>query len=477
LATGQTDLLAAANDCFGASWAGDGSILFVPERNSPIMRIPRPGAEAQKVAIEDREDSQRNYASPSLLPDGRHILYTVSEAWEGGENSGVYAATIDGKEERRILPFLTNARFVAPGYLVYGRDGSLRAQRFDPERLALSGEPVTLLDGVQYLGSYQAHVFAISDNGLLAYVEGSGTLSRQFTWVDRKGALVGTIGSPGNFFSPRLSHDGRFVAYDLSDAATDNGDIWVFDLERGIPTRLTFDPRNESAPFWSPDDTRIAFFRNFPGGRDIFSIASDGRGNQETILSNGRDNMASDWSSDGASILVQSRARAGAIATDLEVVSVQKKTAAHWLDTPFTEKQARFSPDGKWIAYDSDESGRMEVYVRAFASPGGKWRVSSAGGSSAVWNRNGRELFYLTPSFELMSVAVASGATLQGGTPIQLFKVPGETLDLGTATQYDVSPDGQRFLMNLNVATQGQKLITLVSHWTELLGGASSERR
>jgi len=163
------------------------------------------------------------------------------------------------------------------------------------------------------------------------------------------------------------------------------------------------------------------------------------------------------------------REAGGMSMTDLLLYSSQENKAEPWVSSPFTEKEAKFSPDGRWISYDSDESGRMEIYVRGFSPPGGKWRVSSDGGSSAVWNRNGKEIFYVSRDARLMSVAVGPGAAFEGVTPVPLFTIPGELLNLGVVTQYDVSPDGQRFLMNLNTPTQGQKLITLVSHWTSLL--------
>ncbi|HET8948370.1 MAG TPA: protein kinase [Candidatus Polarisedimenticolia bacterium] len=465
VATGDMTPLAPVTDCFGGSWGADGSILYVPDRYAPIMRIPAPGGQAKPIDI--AESSKRQYGHPSLLPDGRHILYSVNDRMGEKGASGIFVATIDGKDERRLLPVMSNARFVAPGFLLFAREGALRAQRFDPVRLELQGEAIPLLDSVQYLGFYMEHVFTVSDNGLLAYIEGDKTLQRQFTWVDRHGTVLGTLGAPGNFFSPRLSHDGRRIAYDLSDSRTDSGDIWVLDLERDISTRLTFDPRNESAPIWSPDDARILFFSNAPGHNDLFSVGADGRGNQETVLSGAADYMPCEWSPDGKSILVQSNGAAGHGAMDLQVVRDGK--AETWLASPFTEKQARFSPDGRWISYDSDESGRSEVYVRAASAAGGKWRVSSAGGDSSVWSRDGRELFYLSADSDLMSVSVAPGAQFKGDAPVRLFKIPGEILHLGLVTQYDVTPDGTRFLMNLNKATPGQKLITLVSNWTSLL--------
>ena len=257
------------------------------------------------------------------------------------------------------------------------------------------------------------------------------------------------------------------MAYDQSEASTDSGDIWVFDTERDMATRLTFDSRNESSPIWSPDDRRLVFFGDYPGRSDLFSIPADGTGTAETLLSNDRSNIPSDCSEDGKTILVQT-ATAGLSVTDLQIYSVGEKKSVPWLSTPFVERQGRFSPDGRWVSYDSDESGRMEVYVRGMSSSGGKWRVSNDGGSSSVWSRDGKELFYLSPDSTLMSVAVRPGEGFGSGNPIPLFKIPGEILTLGVVTQYDVSSDG-RFLMNLNTPTQGQKLITLVSSWTSLL--------
>ena len=470
LSGGSSEVLAPMANCFGASWGEDGYIYFVPDRRAPIMRIPASGGQATTIELKSTAGT-RMYSQPSLLPDRRHILYSVNETWEGGDNSGIYLATVDGKEEKRLLPALSNARFVPPGDLVYGQNGSLRAQKFDPDRLALGGDPRVLLEGVQYVGFYQSHLFTISDTGRLAFVGGRGAPGRQLTWVDRKGAVLGTVGEPGNYFSPRISRDGRRVAYDLSETTTDSGDIWTYDLERRIPTRLTFDPRNESAPVWSPDDRRLLFFADYPGHSDLVTIAADGGGQPETVLSNGGNNVAGDWSRDGSTIVLECTGAGGtrtalAARTDLLLYRLADKKQVDWMATPFGERQARFSPDGNWISYESNESGREEVYVRGVAS-GGKVRVSTDGGGSAVWSRDGRELFYLSRDSHIMSVAVRPGTTFEGSRPVALFRTPGEVLELSIATQYDVSPDG-RFLMNLNASDRSKSLITLVSDWTSL---------
>ncbi|HZI94085.1 MAG TPA: protein kinase [Patescibacteria group bacterium] len=469
LSGGQSEVLAPMSICQGASWGRDGSIVYVPDRYLPIMRISAGGGTPQTLGVPEARQGKRIFSNPSILPDGTHIIYTVNETWEGGENSGVFSATLDGKDEKRILPFLSNARYVEPGYLVFAKDGSLRAQRFDVSRLELSGDPIPLMEAVQYLGYYQGHLFSVSETGTLALIAGEGILTRRFTWVDRKGAIVDALSRPGNFFSPRLSHDGRRIAFDQSDALSDSGDIWVLDRERSVASRLSFDPRNESAPVWSHDDRRILFFGNFPNRSDLFAVPSDGTGAIETILSNGSDNLPCDWSSDGKFILYQTSHGSGLSNTDLWIYSFETKKAEPWLESPFSERQARFSPDGRWIAYGSNESGRAEVYVRGFMPAGGKWRISSEGGGSPIWRSDGKELFFIASNSNLMSVAVRPGATFDGAAATPLFKVPGDLLDVGVVTQYDIAPDGQSFLMNLDTPTEGQRMITLVTNWTSLL--------
>jgi Tol biopolymer transport system component len=469
LAGGQSDAIAPMSACLGASWSADGSIVYVPDRYLPIMRVRSTGGEPVALLAQVGTKGKRVFSQPSLLPDGRHILYTVNEIWEGGENSGIFVGTIEGKEERRILPVLSNAYFVAPGYLVYAKDSQLRAQRFDPERLELSGDPITLGEGVQYFGFYTSNLFSVSQTGTLAYVGGVGAVTRQLTWVDRKGAVIEKTGKPGNYFSPRLSHDGKRIAVDQSDVSSDSGDIWVQDRERGVATRLTFEPRNESAPVWSPDDRRVVFFGNFPSRNDLFTVASDGTGSIEALLSNGTDNLPNDWSSDGKFILFQNSKTAGFSNTDLWIYSIQEKKAEAWLATPYAERQGRFSPDRRWIAYTSNESGKNEVYVRGFMPPGGKWQVSSEGGTSPIWRSDGKELFFVSPDARVMSVAIRPGAAFDGAAAAPLFKIPGDMLDLSVVTQFDVAPDGRSFLMNLDTPTEGQRLITLVTSWPSLL--------
>ena len=463
--SGQAESLASVRDCLGISWGTDGWIYFVSNRYLPVTKIAASGGAPIPIPIHGRETAHRMYTHPSLLPDGRHILYTASQE-TNGEDSGVFVATTDGREEKRVLPVLTNAQYVEPGWLVYSRQGSLRAQAFDSASLEVRGDSLPLAQGVQYLSFSEGYLFALSRNGVLVYIRGNGLPQRQFTWLDRQGNILGTVGKPGNVYSPRLSHDGKRLAYDMSEVANDNGDIWVHDLERDIPTRLTFDPRNESAPIWSPDDRRLLFFANFPGRSDLFTVPSDGTGSAEPLFRNDGENVPTDWSNDGTSVLVQTSA-AGTAGTDLLIYSTGDKKVAPWIASSFDEKRGRFSPDRRWLSYDSDESGRMEVYVRGFAGEG-KWRVSSEGGHSSAWRRDGKELFYVSPDGRLMSVPVTPGPEFRGGTPVALFRVP-TLFNFDEVSQYDVSPDGQRFLMNLEQPTQGGLAMTLVTNWTALL--------
>jgi Tol biopolymer transport system component len=460
---GQAEPLASLGDCLGLSWGTDGWIYYVSNRYLPVTKVAATGGAPVPIPIQGKEAVHRMYTHPSLLPDGRHILYTASVEGEGNADGGVFVATTDGKDEKRVLSVLSNAQYVEPGWLLYARQGSLRAQAFDAASQEVRGDPVPLSEGLLYLSFSEGHMFTVNQD-MLVYVRGGGLGARQFTWVDRKGNILGTVGKPGNLYTPRLSHDGRRLAYDMSEIANDNGDIWVHDLERDIPTRLTFDPRNESAPIWSPDDRRLVFFANFPGRSDLFSIPSDGTGSAEPLFRNEAENCPTDWSSDGSIALTTYTT--GSPNLDLLIYSTADRKASPWIATSFVEQQARFSPDRKWVSYASDESGRMEVYVRRFAGEG-KWRVSSEGGHSPVWRRDGREIFYISPDKRLMSVPVTPGPEFRGGTPVALFRMP-NLFYLTIVTQYDVSPDGQRFLMNLE-QSQGAPTMTLVSNWKALL--------
>ena len=268
------------------------------------------------------------------------------------------------------------------------------------------------------------------------------------------------VGKPGEVWAPRLSGDGRRVAYSLGDP----GDVWLEDFSRHVSTRLTFNPADDSVAVWSPDDTRIYFMSQRSGGGDIYQKPSSGTGADELILSSGSQKNPTSVSPDGRFLLFQSLSPKTKM--DLELLSLADRKVTPFLQTEFDENYGVFSPDGRWIAYASNESGRYEVYVQPFPGPGGKWQISNAGGTAPVWRRDGKELFYLAPDRKLMAVAIRAGAAFESEAPAPLFQT---RVRIDMDRHYDVSADGQRFLMTMPLEDGTSPPITLVQNWTALL--------
>jgi Tol biopolymer transport system component len=335
------------------------------------------------------------------------------------------------------------------------------AQPFDAKSGTLSGEAFPVVGNVQEDPGFFTAVFSVSDNGVLVYQEAGGTVDQhQLTWFDRTGKQLQAAGPKGNLWNPRLSRDGRRVVF----AQGDPGDLWLEDLSRQVATRLTFDPSDDSSPVWSPDDTRIFFMSQRSGAGDIYQKAGSGTGADELVFSSSALKNPTSVSSDGHYLLFD--ALNPKTKWDVEVLSLPDRKVTAFLSSEFDENQGEFSPDGHWVAYASNESGRYEVYVQPFPGPGGKWQVSTAGGAMPVWRRDGKELFYVAPDRKLMAVAVRTGAAFEPETAGPLFEV---RLRNDPTRHYDVSADGQRFLVNMPLGEETSPPITLVQNWTVLL--------
>ena len=347
------------------------------------------------------------------------------------------------------------------GHLLFHREGSLLARPFDLKTLRFTEEAFPVAEDVQFFAVTAHAVFSASDQGFLAYQAGSGGSRTQLTWLDRAGKLLGAVGAPGSLSAPHLSHDGRRVAISVMDSQG-TGDVWIYDLERNIPTRLTFEPTNDIAPVWSRDNSRIVFSTSRKSPGDLYVKDSAGTANEMPLVVSGAFKVPSDWSPDGRVLLFQvidARTRGG---WDLWTYSTADRKATPFLQTAFNEIQAKFSPDGHWIAYVSNESGKEEVYVMPFPEHGGKWQVSTAGGRAPIWTRGGREIVYQSPGDELMSVDVRTNPSFQAGIPKTLFKT---NLQPPPGRQWDATPDGERFLVNLRPGEQTSSPITLVQNW------------
>ena len=437
----------------GGSWGSDGNILIGTTRG--IERISAAGGTSEVIVAA----RNRTLGWPKFLPDGRRFLFTSVRG--ATTPDGLYAASLDDRTDKVVLPGVySNAEYTPPGFIIYSRDGDLRAQRVDPETLAPAGDPVRLADRVQYDPDSKSALFAASGSGSLVYLEGEGAGKSELAWVSRDGKELGVLAPPAMYYSPRLSHDEKRIAVDLSDTQTASGDIWLIDVAQGSQTRLTHDPANESSPLWSGDDRRMFYFAEKEGRQRLFARASSGTGSDEALQRDERNQVPLDLSPDGR-LLAYMVSVVGSTNTDLWVLDLSTRKSTAVVVSPFIEMSLQFSPDGNWIAYVSDESGRDEVYVQKFPDSAGKQIISRGGGSAPGWSADGRQLYYVSPERILMSVPLSLGASVEAAAPVPLFEARVRSF----GRQYIVTRDGSRFLLNRTVGESGSRPMTLVQNW------------
>ena len=460
---GSPETLADVPQFLGGSWNREGDILM---SSAPgIRRVSAAGGNVDVII----PPNNRTLSSAKFLPDGRRFIFTSFRG--SAQVDGLYTASLDAHDEKIILPAVySNAAYAPPGFILYSRDGDLRAQRVDPKTLKAEGDPVRLADRVQYDPESKAALFALSATGSLLYLEGEGAGKSELAWVSRDGKDIGTIAPPAMFYTPRLSHDEKRVAVDLSDAQTASGDVWMFDLGHEVSTRLTYDPANESAPQWSPDDRRIFFFSEKRGHLDLYDRPSSGTGAEELLLADGTAKIPLDVSPDGQLLayMVIDPAKKNA---DVSLMLLASRKATPLLTTPFNEGGLQFSPDGTWIVYSSDESGRSEIYVQRFPDSTGKWIVSRGGGTQPAWSADGRQIYYISPERKMVSVPVAPGTSFDAGMPVSLFDAHVRHISAVSVPfrQYAVTRDGSKFLLNRVVGEEGTRPMTLVQNWSSQL--------
>ena len=445
----------------GGTWNGDGVIVFAPVPFGPLYQVSAAGGEPTPVTALDESDLETAHRWPYFLPDGRHFLYFARSSQ--AESEGVYVGSLNSKETKRLLPTAFNAAYALPGFLLFLRNETLMAQRFDADKLELTGEPLSVAERVAYNPGLGRGAFSVSENGVLAFRSGGGQINQPL-WFDREGKQIGSLGAAGLYQTLWLSPDERRAAIDRSDPQTGTNDIWLFDLALGIPSRFTTDPAGDTNPLWSPDGSRIVFASTREGVRNLYQKIAGGAGNEELLLKSSEDKVPNDWSSDGQFILYQTFKPK--TKWDLWVLPMSgDRQPLPFLQTEFNEQQAQFSTDGKWIAYTSDESGAPEIYVQPFPASEGKWRVSTGGGCQPNWRRDGRELFYIAADRKLMAVDVKLGATFDARVPKALFGT--RVLNLTEfRNHYAPTSDGQRFLINSTLEETSTTPISVVVNWT-----------
>ncbi|MCM3872355.1 MAG: protein kinase, partial [Pyrinomonadaceae bacterium] len=457
--------LCDAPDGRGGTWNSGGVIVFAPSALSSLYQVSAAGGVPVPVTKIDSSSKEQAHHFPHFLPDGRHFLYAGRSGLN--ENSWILVGSLDSTETKRLMNFTANAVYVAPGYLLTMRQLTLVAQSFDPDKLELTGEPFPVAEGVDAIPGLRFGLFSISQTGVLVYRSGSGG-NVDLAWFDRAGKRLGTLGPPGAYNNPSLSPDEKRLALSLIDPPGGlNADIWLIDLASGARTRLTFDPGAESSPTWKPDGSAIVFHTSRDGPLNLYQKAASGAGNEEPLLRSDISKNPTDWSTDGKFILYQEQnPKTGSDLWVLPLSGDQKPFP--FLQTNSAEVQGQFSPNGKWIAYTSNESGTYQIYVRSFPS-GGQWQISNNGGGDPKWRHDGKELFYISSDRKLMAVEVkGDGATFESSVPKALFEMRIRGLP-GPRNYYVVSHDGQRFLVAATPEEVATQPMTVVLNWQSAL--------
>jgi eukaryotic-like serine/threonine-protein kinase len=440
------------------TWSPEGVILFDGRGSDPIQRVSAAGGAPVPEVKPDPAQKIAQAGWPEFLPDGRHYLFMAISP--KAEDSVYRIGSLDSKESRVLASAQTQITYAPPGYLLFVRDRTLMAQPFDAKSRKTTGEPVPLAEkiGTDAVGLAR---FSVSREGTLAYR--TGEAGSRLVWVDRNGKELETVGDPGEVRNPALSPSGDRVAFSLDDPRGGTTDIWVRDLGRGTNTRLTFGEGDKLAPVWSPDGKRIAYRLSRSGPSDLIEKAADGTGAERVLLKGATVTIPSDWSRDGRYIAYMETGKDSSFDMWVLPTSGEGKPIL-LLQTPFNEGNSVFSPDGRFIAYVSNESGRNEIYVRSFPGPGGKWQVSTAGGAEPHWSTDGKEITFRSPDQKVMAADVrTSGDAFEASVPKALFL--GRFQAAQTRNRYTPASDDQKFLLVAPLGRDAMAPTTVVLNW------------
>ncbi len=450
----------------GGTWNRDGTILFVPKSTSPLFKVPASGGTPIPATKLDASLRVTAHRYPKFFPDGRHFLYmTMNPSLPPSDPANsIRVGSLDGKLDKALVQAASNADY-AGGNLFYARDGVILAQRIDLSRWEMKGDPATIGERVspsQWFGYAQ---FSASEQALVYLPNLSVPL--QVAWFDRNGRSLGTVGEPRVLITGRLSPDGRRIAADVFDTARNNFEVWIFDAASGVGNKFASSNFGDMSPVWSPQGDRIAFASNRRtkgAKRDLWVKRLDGSP-EEPLIESSDDRSPEDWSPDGRYLSVSTIPAAGKRNTQIWIA----ETAGEHKVVPFsadadTQGASRFSPDGRWVAFGTNESGKFEIYVRPFPEGPGRWQISTSGAGNAVWRRDGKELYYESLDFKVMAVPISVSPTFHAGAPSTLFD-----LRSGASSFLDVSADGQKFLVGLAQNDQITPPFNLVLNWKGLL--------
>jgi Tol biopolymer transport system component len=462
LSGGTPQGIAPAPVARGGSWSRQDRIIFQGFPSDPLRVVAASGGEATALPLPKGTLGSRWF--PVFLPDGRHYLYLTSRQDER-VGYAIHVGSIDAPESRELVRSAASVAYADPGYLLFRRGTALMAQRFDPETRELRDAAYQVADDVGFNAITYQGLFSASSGGTLVY-QGSAPGS-QLAWFDRHGNRVTIVGPPGDYGGLCLTAGDERVVYDLSDPASGMVDIWAGDASGGAPSRLTFQRAVDFYPVCSPTGQEVVFASLREGPPNLFRLAAGAPGSEVALLRSPRPKLASDWSRDGRWLVYSEFNRETSF--DIRVLPLSGGDPVLFAGTAADERNGTLSPDVRWMAYQSNETGTSEVYVQPFPTTGARWQISRGGGSQPQWRRDGGELFYIAQDKRLMAVAITARAgRLAAGQPTALFQTRATQRDPANLNrQYAVSSDGTRFLVA--TTTDNPLPITMVRNWRALL--------
>ena len=464
---GSPQAIAEAPSGRGGSWGKGDIILFSPNVRSAIHQVPATGGTPAPVTHFDPE-KETTHRWPYFLPDGKHFLYLLRARVSGKPEVGrLMVGSIDSPETQLLIEDATNAIYVDPGYLLYGRAGNLNAWRFDAGSRRLVGQPVPVVkEKLSFWEAKNLVVLSASTSGTIVYLP-EAVLQTTLQWYDSGGRVLGSLAAPGLYNGPRVSPDGKKLAFALFDSGGTQSDLWIMDLQYERTFRLTQKSGLFIAPVWSRDSGRLMFTCQPKGVQDLCSRSLGEGGDVELLHVTPNWKTTGSWMPDGRSVLFDEQDPE--TNRDLKILSLGDKPETRvLLATPFDETTPEVSPDGRWAAYTSNETGRVEVDVRPVSGSFEQWQVSTGGGSQPRWRGDGRELYFASPDGYLMAVSIESQPVFRPGTPRKLFRLP-ERPERDTPVFEDVTPDGKRFLLSVPTTSRSSVGFHVIVNWPSLL--------
>ncbi len=466
---GQAQLVCQGPVGADGCWGTNNLIIFDGNLNETLKFVPAGGGLPKPAALPDTSEGEIGYGWPWFLPDGKHFIFTCSVR-HGKDNihtrNRIKLGSIDTTSSVTLYELdqiIDRVEYSNDGYILYVSVDNLMGLPFDAKKLEVTGEPKPIATKIG--AAENTYAFSVTNNGTLLYQTNNRSSLSELVWVDRTGKKLQTIGQQGKYGDVALSPDESRLAYIALDGQANSPDIWIYDLKRNVPTRLTFDPGIDAMPVWSPDG-QMVYFASDRGGQffKMYRKGTNGLGQAELIYGTDSSHVSpSDITPDGSRMLIYQVQRGW----DIGILYMNDSNRVdNLVNSSYYEAKAKVSPNGKFVAYTSSESGRREVYVRKLDGTGGKWQISTEHADNAMWSGDGTELYYLTDASELMVVKVNTGATFEAGQPVELFKFRPQS-NFNVLYPYDVSADGQKFLLNARLSDSDPGEIVVVQNWAQ----------